>query len=84
MTTIALATPFKRADGVTVSEINLRRPTVKDLRRANSRDGSDFEKGAALIACLADLAPDDLDRMDAADYMAIQKQAESFLSPRES
>ena len=46
MTTITLATPFKRADGVTVSEINLRRPTVKDLRRANSRDGSDFEKGA--------------------------------------
>lgn len=84
MTKITLSIPFKRADGVTVSEISLRRATVKDLRRVNSGGASDFEKGAALIACLADLSPDDLDRMDAADYMAIQKQAESFLSPRAS
>lgn len=86
MIKVKLSTPFKRAsDGVTVSELTLRRPTVKDARRANNAAGaSDFDRSVHMIATLADLTPDDVDRMDLADFNEILAKTESFAKPREA
>lgn len=86
MPKITLATPFKRAsDGVVVSEISLRRPTVKDARRANAAAGSDdFARSVHLIAAIADLSPADVEAMDLADFNEVLAQTESFAKPRTS
>jgi hypothetical protein len=51
----------------------MRRATVKDLRIMHNSGGTGAEKELRLGGNLCDLAPDDLDRMDIADYAGLQK-----------
>jgi hypothetical protein len=76
--TVDLSVPI-RVNGVEVSEITLRRPTVGDIRRANA----DHDSGhIALVAALADVAPKDLDTMDAADFDCVEAVVLGFRGQR--
>ena len=79
MSEIILKHPFT-ASGKTLAKLELRRPTVKDLRTMN-RFGDDEEaKEIGLIASLCNLVPEDLDTMDLADYKALQDSFRGMLS----
>ncbi|RRJ96868.1 phage tail assembly protein [Opitutaceae bacterium TAV4] len=82
MTTIKLQHPFKKADGTQCAEVTLRRPLVRDIRIMHNSGGTDFDKGSRLAANLAELSPDDIDRMDAADFSEIERTVQGFVSPR--
>jgi hypothetical protein len=68
------------ADGTTLNHLALRRPKVADLLHAEKRGGSDAEKEISQIASLAGVAPSVIEALDMADYLAVQKIVQAFLS----
>jgi hypothetical protein len=83
MTKIKLDHPIK-IDGANVNEIALRRPTVKDMRVARNSGKNDADQEVALIANLAQIAPDDVDALDIADFVKVQKALQSFFGLSET
>ena len=69
--TIKLQYPYETADGKKLTELTLRRATVKDLKKVGKSDNA-AESEVVFFASLLGLIPEDLDAMDAADYKAIQ------------
>ncbi len=78
MTTIKLKHPIT-ADGVELKEITLRRPKVRDLEKIDKVEGP-IAKAVALIADLAEITPDQVRELDAADFTAIEGEVSDFLS----
>ena len=78
MTTIKLKHPIT-ADGREVTKLTLRRPKVRDLERVDKVDGP-IAKAVTLIADLAELTPDQVRELDAADFTAIEAEVSGFLS----
>jgi Phage tail assembly chaperone proteins, E, or 41 or 14 len=66
--------------GERVSEVTLRRPTVKDLK-AFDREPGDINKMAVMIGRLAELAPPEVDAIDAGDFLVLSEVVDGFLSP---
>lgn len=64
--------------GDTVSEITLRRPTVKDLM-VFDREKGEVGKMAALIGALAAWPPSSVQALDAEDFVAISEVVSGFL-----
>ena len=61
-------------DGVSYSELTMRRSKVKDrLAVANMKDKSDEEKEILLFANLCEVSPDVIRELDESDYPAVQK-----------
>ena len=69
---LKLAYPVKLADGRTVTELQLRRPKVKDLKQAARYSDKTEEQETALLAALVGLTPEDMDELDLADYRKLQ------------
>lgn len=69
-----LAYPFTTAAGTLVTQIELKRLTVKDLKQVRkiSKDPADWDE--PLIARSTGLPPEDLDNMDLADYLQLQRR----------
>ncbi|MBN6131173.1 phage tail assembly protein [Escherichia coli] len=69
-----LTHPFTTASGVRIEQIELKRLTVKDLKlvRKISKDPADWDE--PLIARSTGILPEDLDNMDLADYLQLQKR----------
>ncbi|EBA5980193.1 phage tail assembly protein [Salmonella enterica] len=69
-----LTHPFTTASGVRVEQIELKRLTVKDLKQVRkiSKDPADWDE--PLIARSTGILPEDLDNMDLADYLQLQKR----------
>ncbi|EAA7510477.1 phage tail assembly protein [Salmonella enterica] len=69
-----LTHPFTTAAGTRVERIELKRLTVKDLKlvRKISNDPADWDE--PLIARSTGLPPEDLDNMDLADYLQLQRR----------
>lgn len=65
-----------------ISKLTMRRPKVRDIRAASKVEGGDVEVEIAMFANLCEVAPEDINNMDMADYGAIQKVYKSFLSGR--
>lgn len=65
-----------------ISKLTMRRPKVRDIRAASQVGGGDVEVEIAMFANLCEVAPEDINNMDMADYGAIQKVYKSFLSGR--
>ncbi|KVL94519.1 phage tail assembly protein [Burkholderia stagnalis] len=81
-TKIKLLYPVK-FDGVIRDELVMRRPKVRDVRTASKQAGDDEEQQEIILfALLADVAPDDMEAMDMADYEAMQRAYSSFRSAR--
>ncbi|MBU2714223.1 phage tail assembly protein [Zooshikella harenae] len=58
-------------NGEVVSEIKLRRPTVKDMKNTEKQGGGDFEQAIALIASLSGISQQDIENIDGADFKKI-------------
>lgn len=67
------------ADGQKIDELNMRRPKVRDMLNAET-GGTDGEKEMRLFANLCDVAPDTIEQLDMADYLAVQEVYTGFLS----
>ena len=83
MTNIKLDHPIT-VDGAKVSEITLRRPTVRDMRVARNSGKDDASQEIALVANLATLAPADVEALDLADYAKVQKALAGFFGSSET
>ena len=69
-------------EGRTVTDVQVRRPKVKDLR-AMERDGpnpaSQIDQGVAMAALLTELPVEVIDEMDAVDFAAVSEVIAGFL-----
>jgi hypothetical protein len=66
--------------GAKVAVISLRRPKVKDMLAAEKAGGSDAEKEIRIFANLAEQPPEVIESLDLADYAALQRAYQGFLS----
>lgn len=64
--------PFTNAAGEKISQLTLKRLTVKDLKQVKKtyKDPTDWDE--PLISRSTGLLPEDLDNMDLADYLELQ------------
>lgn len=77
METIKLDHPIT-ANGATVSELRMRRPKVRDMRRARKGNADDADQEVRLFADLCEVSPDDIDALDLADYDKLQEAFRGF------
>ena len=71
-------------DGKTVTDVQVRRPKVKDLRameRDNKDAASQIDQGVAMAALLTELPIEVIDEMDAVDFAAVSEVIAGFLPP---
>ncbi len=68
-------------DGKEITEINIRRPKVRDRLAVERMGQSDAEKEVALISNLADLPKSAIEELDLADYGKVQEVLQGFLLP---
>lgn len=77
---IKLIEPIK-IDGVSIFELTLRRPKVRDRLAVERSGNNDAEKEVALIANLAGIPKEAVEELDLADYAKIQEALQGFLLP---
>jgi len=75
--TIELIQPFDYM-GEQVTELTLRRPKMKDLRRIGAAKGTDADRAALMIQILSGLSPKAVDEIDGVDIDKISKVIDSF------
>ena len=76
---IPLSYPIQ-VDGVTVKQLTLRRPKVRDMLAVEKNAYSDAEKEITLFANLCEVPPASLHDLDMADYAKLQQHYHTFLS----
>lgn len=59
-------------DGISVSELTVRRPKVRDYLAIERLNGSDLSKEVTLTANLTSAAKDAIEELDIADYIKVQ------------
>jgi hypothetical protein len=70
-------------DGATVTEITLRRPKGRDMKRAANTGGSNpGDATAEMIANLAEISPKLLDELDGEDWLALAETVGNFMEGR--
>ena len=80
ITTINLSYPINSSHGAEINELRMRRPKVRDRLVAEKMSGNQSEKEVRFIANLCELAPEDIEELDMADYNKIQTALSGFLS----
>jgi hypothetical protein len=80
METVKLLHPIQY-NGVSLKEISLRRPKVRDRLIVDRMTVSDAEKEIILISNLAEISREAIEEIDLADYANIQKVLQNFLAP---
>ena len=70
METVELEYPIT-LHGAEVTQLTLRRPTVRDRLIAEKSSGSEVDKEVRFIANLCELAPDDIEKLDTAIKTAL-------------
>ncbi|WP_410542342.1 phage tail assembly protein [Wolbachia endosymbiont of Tetranychus urticae] len=80
MTTVKLDNPIT-VDGISVSELNVRRPKVRDYLAMERTDGSDLSKEITLTANLTSTTKEAIEELDIADYVKVQEVLKDFFSP---
>ncbi|MGI0118320.1 phage tail assembly protein [Zooshikella sp. RANM57] len=60
-------------NGETISEIKLRRPTVKDMKNIDKQGGTELEQAIAMMAGLSGLSQQDIEKIDGADFSQISE-----------
>lgn len=71
---LTLVHPFTTAAGTRIERVELKRLTVKDLKQVRkiSKNPEDWDE--PLIARSTGILPEDLDNMDLADYLELQRR----------
>ena len=77
--TVQLQYPLS-VDGIVMESLTMRRPLVRDRLIAEKSGGTEVEKEIRLIANLCEMAPQDTELLDLADYKKLQECLASFLS----
>jgi len=77
MKTIELQYPIE-VNGERITQLTLRRVTVGDLEIMN-RETDDLAKAIRLLSLISELSPDDVRRLDAADFNRISEAVSDFL-----
>ncbi len=67
-------------NGEECNQLCIRRPSVRDLLVSERAKGNEIEKEIRLIANLCEVAPEQIEQLDMADYMKLQETLTSFLS----
>ena len=69
-------------EGKTVTDVQVRRPKVKDLRameRDNSATATQIDQGVAMASLLTELPVEIIDEMDAVDFATVSEVIAGFL-----
>ncbi|WP_353278260.1 phage tail assembly protein [Wolbachia endosymbiont (group B) of Longitarsus flavicornis] len=80
MTTVKLDNPIT-VDGISISELTIRRPKVRDYLAIERLNGSDLSKEVTLTANLTSVAKEAIEELDIADYVKVQEVLKDFFSP---
>ncbi|MDR2573263.1 MAG: phage tail assembly protein [Desulfovibrio sp.] len=78
--TVKLDYPIQLADKL-LTEVTMRRPTMKDLREHPVKDGNDQDGEFRQFAALCGLRVEEMEGMDAADYARLQDVYVRFRTP---
>ncbi|HCO2532451.1 TPA: phage tail assembly protein [Escherichia coli] len=82
--TFKLSYPFTTAAGTRIEQVELKRLTVKDLKQVRKISKKPADWDEPLIARSTGLLPEDLDNMDLADYLQLQKRFQLITGMGES
>ncbi|EIJ68064.1 phage tail assembly protein [Pasteurella bettyae] len=63
---VALDFPIQDGEGKTITELKIRRPKAKDIRKM--KGNTDIEQSISLLSIVTGLVPEDLDELDIADF----------------
>ena len=63
---VALDFPIQDGEGNSITELKIRRPKVKDIRKMTGN--TDAEQSISLLAIVTGLVPEDLEELDIADF----------------
>lgn len=63
---LTLDFPIQDGQGNTLTELKIRRPKVKDIRKMTGN--TDAEQSISLLAIVTGLVPEDLEELDIADF----------------
>lgn len=77
METVQLQYPFT-FEGREVTELTLRRPKMRDMKRANAVK-DEMEKSIRMIADLAEVSPKLVEELDAEDFAALGAKLGEFM-----
>jgi len=80
MKTITLNNPIT-VDGISVSELTIRRPKVRDYLAMERFGGSDLSKEVVLTANLTSTAKEAIEELYLDDYVKVQEVLKDFFSP---
>ena len=69
-TILKLEFPFPDGQGNTITELKIRRPKVRDIRKMTGK--TETEMAVSLLAIVTGLVPEDIDELDMADYAKLQ------------
>ncbi|TQV72732.1 phage tail assembly protein [Exilibacterium tricleocarpae] len=68
------------SNGGRLEELTMRRPKVRDRLAAEKIQGNQADKEVRFIANLCEVAPEEIEELDMADYARIQAVLSDFLS----
>ncbi len=72
---IKLQHPYKTDAGVPIEQVNVRGITVREMKNAQRvGDGDEISTNYAMVATACDLVQEDLDKMMAIDFQAVQNR----------
>ena len=77
--TIKLAYPIS-VSGRQLDELSMRRPKVRDRLSSEKHSGNEAEKEIRFIANLCELAPNEIEELDMADYVRVQEALAGFFT----
>ncbi|XGA08485.1 MAG: phage tail assembly protein [Wolbachia endosymbiont of Xenopsylla cheopis] len=77
MNIITLNNPIT-IDSISISELTLRRPKVRDYLAIERIDGSDLNREVTLTANLASVTKETIEELDIVDYVKIQEVLRGF------
>lgn len=75
-TILKLAFPFQDGQGNTITELKIRRPKVRDIRKMTGK--TETEMAVSLLAIVTGLVLEDIDELDIADFQAASKIVEKM------
>ena len=83
---VALDFPIQDGEGKTITELKIRRPKAKDIRKM--KGSTDIEQSISLLSIVTGLVPEDLDELDIADFKraaeVVEKMQKGKLNPPHS
>lgn len=71
-------------DGVEVSSLAMRRPTVADQLAFEEGKGSEARRTVALMANLCDVPPASIQQLDASDFAQLAEVLKGFNEPQQA